>query len=463
MSDSNRREIVPSGKAAARHVTDSPSSSSPASRQAAWYSSAKRASVHPTQQHARINGSAAPPTQYHSVSQIFMPPVPDSSTSSELLRLLLVSGRPPPTVTAPLIPAACTQSTLREQILSLLGDRSEGDFRQTAQFQDNSNPLREQQLTAFSDGSNRDFRQILSAAAPFPSFQGPMSDLPPPSSQFALEEQQMVAMILGGRASLPAPRPPTLEQQLASLINEERVRLDIATLARSIHSASRYPTNLPAEPPAPSEQPLSLEQLYLLTQLQQNSTSLPTIHPGRYLSHGASAASSLDSLLRRQGLAVPAPAPPSVAAPSTVTTFLCTSSSNSPPADSPALTPTPIRGHGGGSQQVPFPIKLYHLLADVERHGNTHIVSFTPDGRAFKIHDPEFFMTNIAPDFFRQSHITSFVRQLNFYGFDRVSHGLNRGAFAHPSFLRGRPELLDSIERQIVPPRTKKRRSKAKH
>jgi hypothetical protein len=402
------------------------------------------------------------------VSQISMPPVPDSSTSSELLRLLLVSGRPTPTVTAPLIPAAYNQSTLREQILSILSDRSEGDFRQTAQFQDNSNPLREQQLAAFSDGSNRDFRQILSAAAPFPSYKGPTSDLLT-SSQLALEEQQMVAMILGGRASLPAPRPPTLEQQLASLMNEEQLRRDIATLAGSISSASRYPTNLPAEPPAPSEPPLSLEHLqrhpYLLTQLQRISTSLPTTHPRGYVSHAASAAAStLDSLLRLQGLAVPAPAPPSVAAPSTVTTFLCTSSNTSPAHSPPTPTPrTPNQhGHGGGSQQVPFPVKLYHLLADVERHGNTHIVSFTPDGRAFKIHDPESFMTNIAPDFFRQSHITSFVRQLNFYGFDRVSHGLNRGAFAHPSFLRGRPELLDAIERQIVPPRTKKRRSKAK-
>jgi hypothetical protein len=102
-----------------------------------------------------------------------------------------------------------------------------------------------------------------------------------------------------------------------------------------------------------------------------------------------------------------------------------------------------------------FPGKLYRLLADVESQGNSHIVSFTPDGGAFKIHDPDAFMTDVAPNYFGQTRFTSFVRQLNLYGFDRVSHGHDRGAFIHPSFLRGRGDLASRIQRQTVPSRAK--------
>lgn len=408
MSDSGRRETLQLGKAPAQGVSDPSSSSSSVSRQAA--------------QQARISGSSLPPTQYHFDSQVSMAPGPDASISSELLRFMLASGRPTPTVAAPQIPSY-TQSTLREQILALLGDRSNGDLRQTAQFPGNSDPL-----AVFSDGSSRYFQQTLSATARFPSYKGSTNDLQS-SSQLAPVEQHILAMVRGQRSSLPVPRSPTLEQQRASMTNEQRVQHDSAALARSINAASHYPSNPPADPPPPEQSSLEHLQLhlYLLAQLQRN-TSLQT-HQG-YDSRAS--ASPFDSRLA---------APPPPATPSTAT-FI-----RSPHP--------PNRGHG--SQQVSFPAKLYHLLANVERQGSTHIVSFTPDGRAFKIHDPDAFMKDVAPDFFRQSHVTSFVRQLNFYGFDRVSHGPNRGAFAHPSFLRGRPELLDSIERQIVPPRAKKR------
>jgi hypothetical protein len=421
MSESDQRETLPSIEAPARGVSDPSSSSSSTSRQAAWYSRTKRVSVHPAQ-HARISGSLVPPSQYHFVSQVSMPPAPDSSISSELLRRMLASRCPTPMVATPLIPAY-TQSTLREQILALLGDRSNGDLRQTAQFPGNSDPP-----AVFGDGSSRYFQQTLSATAQFSSYKGSANDLQT-SSQLAPAEQHIVAMMRGQRSSLPAPRSPTLEHQLVLLMNEQRAQHDIAALARSINPAS---SNLPADPPPPEQPSLEHLQLHvsLLSQLQRNA-SLQT-HQG-FDSHAS--APPFDSLL--QGLA--APQPP--VTPSTATSI------RSPHP--------PNRGHG--SQQVSFPAKLYNLLANVERQGATHIVSFTPDGRAFKIHDPDAFMRDVAPDFFRQSHITSFVRQLNFYGFDRVPHGPNRGAFAHPSFLRGRPELLDSIERQIVPPRAKKR------
>jgi hypothetical protein len=101
-------------------------------------------------------------------------------------------------------------------------------------------------------------------------------------------------------------------------------------------------------------------------------------------------------------------------------------------------------------------MKLYRLLAEAERMDQIHIVSFTPNGQAFKIHDPDVFMKNIASMFFRQGHFSSFVRQLNFWGFERLSHGPDRGGFCHPCFVRGHPEYMANIERQIILPRKKK-------
>jgi heat shock transcription factor len=113
---------------------------------------------------------------------------------------------------------------------------------------------------------------------------------------------------------------------------------------------------------------------------------------------------------------------------------------------------------GRDGQAESFPAKLYRLLAEAERSGHTHIISFTPNGRSFLIHDPETFMSDIAPTFFSQTQFKSFRRQLSFYGFDRISKEEDRGAFTHTSFLRGRPELLGGVQRQIVVvvPRAKK-------
>jgi hypothetical protein len=109
------------------------------------------------------------------------------------------------------------------------------------------------------------------------------------------------------------------------------------------------------------------------------------------------------------------------------------------------LMPPPFGRHGKSES---FPGKLYRLMAHAEMVRDTHIVSFTSDGRSFKIHDPDAFMKDVSPNYFHQSQYLSFVRQLNLYGFERILLGPNFGAYAHPSFLRGRPELLCNIKRK---------------
>ena len=46
--------------------------------------------------------------------------------------------------------------------------------------------------------------------------------------------------------------------------------------------------------------------------------------------------------------------------------------------------------------------------------------------------------------------LTSFQRQLNLYGFRRITKGDDHGAYFHPNFQRGRKDLVANIRRLPV-------------
>jgi hypothetical protein len=99
----------------------------------------------------------------------------------------------------------------------------------------------------------------------------------------------------------------------------------------------------------------------------------------------------------------------------------------------------------------PFPVRLFRLLSDLESSGeNQDIASFTASGQAFQILKPLEFMKDIAPRYFRQKHYSSFTRQLNCYGFHKVSYGPDKGAFCHPKFQRDKPELCKGVTAKVT-------------
>jgi hypothetical protein len=59
-------------------------------------------------------------------------------------------------------------------------------------------------------------------------------------------------------------------------------------------------------------------------------------------------------------------------------------------------------------------------------------------------------MVLIANRFFRHSQLSSFRRQLNIYGFKRLTRGPDRGGYYHEMFLRGRPRLLNQVARTRI-------------
>jgi hypothetical protein len=95
-----------------------------------------------------------------------------------------------------------------------------------------------------------------------------------------------------------------------------------------------------------------------------------------------------------------------------------------------------------------FPHKLYRMVTEAEEEGNDNIVSFFPHGKAFAIHKPHDFVREIMPKYFTTSRMSSFQRQLNLYGFRRITEGQDKGGYFHDSFLKGRKSLIKKIKRK---------------
>ena len=125
-------------------------------------------------------------------------------------------------------------------------------------------------------------------------------------------------------------------------------------------------------------------------------------------------------------------------------------------------TVEPAQRKARGGVQVPFPEKLHTMLKEMEEQGRTDVVSFYSHGRAFGVHDPDRFVEEIMPKYFKMGKWNSFARQLNLYGFVRITTGPDAGGYYHELFLKGRPNLCQHMRRVGVPQGTDRRKNKAK-
>jgi hypothetical protein len=103
-----------------------------------------------------------------------------------------------------------------------------------------------------------------------------------------------------------------------------------------------------------------------------------------------------------------------------------------------------------GGVSVPFPQKLYEMLDYVSSSsepGLADIIGWQPHGRCFIVRKPKEFANVILPRFFQQKKYASFQRQLNLYGFNRITKGPDRGSYYHELFLRGKKFLCRGINR----------------
>ncbi|PIM97436.1 hypothetical protein CDL12_30093 [Handroanthus impetiginosus] len=106
---------------------------------------------------------------------------------------------------------------------------------------------------------------------------------------------------------------------------------------------------------------------------------------------------------------------------------------------------------------APFLSKTYDLLEAEEEErrrgpgdGSGRIVSWNLEGNGFVVWSPAEFSELMLPKYFKHNNFSSFIRQLNTYGFKKTAS--KRWEFQHEKFQRGRRNLLVEITRKKCEP-----------
>ncbi|XP_076897619.1 heat stress transcription factor B-2b-like isoform X2 [Bidens hawaiensis] len=94
---------------------------------------------------------------------------------------------------------------------------------------------------------------------------------------------------------------------------------------------------------------------------------------------------------------------------------------------------------------TPFLTKTYRIVDDPALD---EMISWNEHGNAFIVWKPAEFARDLLPKYFKHNNFSSFIRQLNTYGFRKIVS--DRWEFANDFFCRGEKSLLREIHRRKI-------------